>query len=48
MIKKRFVIEVNDEFHQEIKKRAQEKNITLRKWILRAIIQQIKTEEKYE
>jgi predicted HicB family RNase H-like nuclease len=46
--KKRFVIEVDDKFHEEIKKRAEDKQITLRKWILRAILQQIKIEEKYE
>lgn len=45
---KRFVIEVTDKLHAEVKQRAKEKNITLRVWVLRAIMQAIKQEEQYQ
>ena len=45
---KRLNIEIDEELHKEIKLRALERNITLRKYILRAIKQQIKYEQQYE
>lgn len=47
-MKKRFVIEVDEEFHKKIKERAKIRNITLRLWVLRAIKQALKQEEKYD
>lgn len=44
---KRFVIDVDDEFHKKVKDRAKERNITLRKYILRAILQALKQEDKF-
>lgn len=45
---KRLVLEIDEELHKEIKRRALERNITLRRWVLRAIKQQIKYEQQYE
>lgn len=45
---KRLNLEINEELLKEIKIRALERNITLRKWVLRAILQQIKYEQQYE
>jgi len=45
---KRLNIEIEEELLKNVKIRAIEKNITLRRWILRAIIQQIKQEEQYQ
>jgi len=46
--KKRLIVEVDEEFHAKIKTKAQSRNITIRKWIVRAILQALKQEEKYE
>lgn len=48
MKKKRLVIEVNEDFHKRIKAIAALRNITIRKWVVRAILQALKNEEKYE
>lgn len=45
---KRLVLDIDEELHKEIKRRALERNITLRRWVLRAIKQQIKYEQQYE
>jgi predicted HicB family RNase H-like nuclease len=45
---KRLNIQIDEELHKEIKRRALERNITLRKWVLRAIKQAIKYEEQYD
>jgi len=46
--KKRLIVEVDEEFHAKVKAKALERNITIRKWIVRAILQALKQEEKYE
>lgn len=45
---KRLVVEIPLELHQDIKVRAVFRNITLRKWVLLAIIEQIKQEKSTE
>lgn len=45
---KRIVIEVSNEIHIKIKMHATKRNITIRKWALRALLKAIKEEEKYE
>ena len=45
---KRLLVEVHPDLHLEIKRRAVERGLTLRKWLLRAIMAQIKKEEQYE
>ena len=45
---KRIVIEVSDEFHKEIKKRAIDRNISIKKYFMRAILELIKREKDYE
>lgn len=45
---KRFIIEVDKEFHKRVKDRAIKRNITLRLWILRAIKQALKQEEQFD
>jgi predicted HicB family RNase H-like nuclease len=45
---KRLAIEISDSFHAEIKKRALLRNISIRKYVLRALIAQINNEKKYE
>lgn len=44
-MKKRLVIDVDEDFHKKIKIRATERNITIRKWVVRAITQALKREE---
>ena len=39
-------INVNDVLHREIKTRASFKGISMKRWILSAILEKIKTEEK--
>ncbi len=46
--KKRLIVEVNEEFHAKIKSKALARNITIRKWLIRAILQALKQEEKYD
>lgn len=45
---KRLAIEVDAEFHTEIKKRAAERQISLRMWVVRAIMEAIRREKQYE
>lgn len=45
---KRLSIDIPLELHKEIKKRALFVNITLRKWVIRAIIEKMKQEDKYQ
>jgi len=44
----RIVIEIHQELLFNIKKRALFKNITMRKWVILAILDKIKEEMKYE
>jgi hypothetical protein len=39
---------VTEEFHAKIKAMAIKRNITIRKWVVRAILQALKIEEKYD
>ena len=45
---KRIVIEVSNEFHKEIKRRALDRNISIKKYFMRAILELIKKEKEYE
>jgi hypothetical protein len=45
---KRLVVEIPLELHQDIKIRAIFRNITLRKWVLIAMLEQIKREKETE
>lgn len=45
---KRLLLDVNLELHNEVKKRAAERGISLKVWLKRAIMAQIKKEEQYE
>ena len=45
---KRLVLDVPLELHTEVKKRAATRNISIKIWISRAIINAIKEEKKYE
>lgn len=45
--KKRLVIEVMEETHKAIKLRAGMRNISMRKWVMRAIIHALKQEDSY-
>lgn len=46
--KKRLVIEVDDATHYAIKSLALERNITMRKWVVRALIEALKKENLYK
>lgn len=45
---KRITIKVNSQFHNEIKKRALRRNITMTKYVMRALWEQIQKEKVYE
>lgn len=45
---KRLILDIPEEFHAEIKSRAALRGQTIRAWILQAIMQQIRNEQKYE
>jgi hypothetical protein len=45
---RRLVVEIKPELHQDIKLRAVFRNITIRKWVLIAILEQIKREKSTE
>lgn len=45
---KRLVIDINEEMHTKIKIHAAKRNISIRKWAIRAILKAIKDEEQYE
>jgi predicted DNA binding CopG/RHH family protein len=47
-LEKRIIIEVSSEDHKEIKRRATNRGITIRKWVLDAIADKIKKEKQYE
>ena len=45
---KRLIVDLPEELHNDIKKRAIDKNISMKEWVLRAISAQIKQESQYE
>jgi predicted HicB family RNase H-like nuclease len=45
---KRLVLNIPEQLHQEIKQRALDRNITLRKYVLQALMTRIQNENKYE
>lgn len=45
---KRITVKVSEEFHKEIKMRSLNRNITISRYILKALWEQIKREEIYE
>lgn len=45
---KRLLIDIPINLHTEIKSRAALRNISIRTWVVRALIQAIKQEDKYE
>ena len=45
---KRITIVTGSEIHTEVKKRAALSGISIRKWVMRAIMDKIKKEKKYE
>lgn len=45
---KRLLINISEEQHAAIKNRAANRNITLRKWVTRAILEAIKKEQAFE
>lgn len=45
---KQLMIHIPVDLHAEIKSRAALRNITIKKWVLRAIMEQIKKEKQYE
>lgn len=45
---KRLVIDLSTEEHVEIKTRAALRNITIKKWVMRAIMEALKKEKQYE
>lgn len=44
---KRLLIDLTEEQHGLFKERAARRGITLRKWVMRALIEQIKKEDSY-
>jgi hypothetical protein len=46
--KKRLVVEMEQDLHHEIKKQALFRNITVRKYIIQAVIERMKRDEKYQ
>ena len=44
----RLSVDLDLEIHTLIKKKAAEKNITIKKWVVRAIIKQIEKEKTFE
>lgn len=45
---KRLVVDLPEGIHTEIKKLALERGITMRRWVLRALIDKIKKESQYK
>lgn len=45
---KRLVIDIDEEVHQQIKLRSAIRNITIRKWVSRALSEALKKEEQYD
>jgi hypothetical protein len=49
MVKKpRIVIEMSEDAHKDIKMRAVDHSLSIKKWVLQAIAEKIKVEEKYK
>lgn len=46
--KKRFIMDVLDDFHREIKRRAAIRGITMTEWVILAIQERIQEEKKRE
>jgi len=46
MSPKRLTIEISDELHRLVKQRVAARGISIRKWLLAAIVQQLKKEEQ--
>jgi hypothetical protein len=45
---KGLMINISENMHCEIKKRAAIKNMTMRQWLMQAIVEHIKWEDKYK
>jgi len=45
---KRINFKAGPELHSEVKKRAAARGVSIKTWVTRAIIEQIKKEQKYE
>lgn len=45
---KRLLVEIPAKMHQEIKTRASQSNVTMRAWVVRAIVAQVKKEKETE
>jgi predicted HicB family RNase H-like nuclease len=48
MNEKRLVVEINQDLHQDIKIRAVFRHLSLKQWVTRAIIEEIKREKLTE
>ena len=46
--RKRLLLDITEDQHREIKMRAVKRNITIKKWVMRAIAEAIAKEKKYE
>ena len=46
--KKRLIVEVGSRLHKKIKLLAVNRNITMRTWLIRAIVEAIKEEERFK
>ena len=46
--KKRLLLDVDEKLHTEIKTRASFRNMSIKKWIMQAIAERIKWEDKYK
>jgi predicted HicB family RNase H-like nuclease len=46
--KKRLMVEISDDIHQQVKIRAAQRNIPMRLWVARAIVAAIQNEQQYE
>lgn len=45
---KRLIVEIEKELHKEIKKRALNRNASIKQWLLMAIAEQLERERMYE
>lgn len=45
---KQLIIEINENLHKQLKARALNNNMTLKMWVLSAILEKIKNEKQYE
>jgi hypothetical protein len=46
--KKHLAFKIESELHKELKKRCIDKNITLTKWIMQAVLEKMAQEDKYK